>query len=134
MNNGAEGFIGSFSEVVEVEIRSGEQLHTFPNFSNELQKRAIVGILVMLGDGTTKSVVTGKTLATKAQLSNAFMSLKNENRTAFKMPVLLFTTEGKPIMYVPVNIKSINPLESQIIFPSNVNFNAVVQIVFITEK
>jgi hypothetical protein len=133
-NDKNEGFIGAFSEVVEVTITQGEQLHTFPNFSQELQRQTIRGLLVMFGDGTQKSVITGKVLATKSQLSSAFLSLKNENRQAFKMPVALFSCENKPLLYVPVDIKSINSLESQIIFPKNVDFEGVVQIILITGK
>ena len=127
-----EGFIGSFSEVVEVPLESGEQLHQFPNVSSELQSQKIIGLLVMFGTGTERSVITGKVLATKAQISQAFLSIVNENRTAFKMPISLFTTDNKPLLYVPVNIKSFNALQSSILFPTVINFDAVVQIVFIT--
>lgn len=126
------GFVGSFSEVVEVVINKDDQLQPFPNVSNELQNHKIIGLLVMLGDGAQQSVISSKVLATKAQMSTAFLSLVNENRTAFKMPISLFTVENKPLLYVPVNIKSFNALQSQIIFPKKVDFDAVVQIVFIT--
>jgi hypothetical protein len=129
-----EGFVGSFSEVIEVEIKKGEQLHQFPNVKTELQKTNIIGMLVMFGDGNEKSVISSKTLATKAQMSSAFLSLTNENRVAFKMPISLFNVENKPLLYVPVLIKSFNATESNITFPKIVDFDAVVQIIFITGK
>jgi hypothetical protein len=127
-------YVGDFSETIDVPITTGGDSFMLPQVTDELQKSDIIGVAFLVGDGTQRSIVANQLLLTAAQTSSAMFEITAQNRKKTNIPLRLFNMEGKPMVYLPINIKSINAKQSRIVFPVNTTFAGVIQLVFFTAQ
>ncbi len=128
--------LGRNSESVEVETLDNESRLPFPQVSNLLLDSTIIGIEVSTGTGTSKSPRKNKVLLTAAEISTGRIHLEDCNRQVIDLPLRLFITAGKPLMYVPIDpIRKLNASQCYLYFAEQfpANTNKVVEINFITE-
>jgi hypothetical protein len=127
-------YLGDFTEYVDVPVKAGTDNFLFPQVSEELKKADIIGLAVLVGDGTIRSLVSNQVLLTAAQMAGAILQIEAKNRKKTNIPLRLFILDGKPMIYLPINIQQFNPAQSKIIFPVNIAVTGIIQIVFFTAQ
>jgi len=127
-------FVGDYTETIDIEIRTNTDWFAFPTVSEELKKADIIGVALLCGDGVARSIVTNQLLLTPSQMSGCILQIDAKNRKKTNIPLRLFNMDGKPQIYLPISIQSINAQQSKIIFPSNSTVSGIVQLVFFSAQ
>lgn len=121
--------IGRKTEVIRAKIERGSQKAKFLTWG--ITSEAVcIGLALMLPTGANQKSLSGETLVEASNLSGAALRLSHQNKDNFDVALLLFNTEGKNLVFVPIEpITGLNTEGSYIMFPEIATFDGVIELV-----
>jgi hypothetical protein len=125
--------IGRATETVRAVVKVGSQTANFEKWNSKLDTAVVIGIVVLFPKTAGFKSITGDNLLTETEASSAVLKLSHQNKDNFEAPLRLFSTEGKNLVYIPIEpITGLNYSQSAVIFPENATVAGVVELVFVT--
>jgi hypothetical protein len=124
-----------FSATLTISITEGQQSFQFPENEISLTNKNVIGFYIRFqNSGGTAKASNGKDILSNALADKAFLILHGCDRDFIKkVPLRMFDTTGKPMLYVPMFSDGITLTSSYIFFGQNVpaGTDQVVEITFV---
>lgn len=123
--------IGLKTQITEAVLKG--QRANFAKWSTDLDTATVIGAVCYLPTAAGEKSVLGNDLLTKAQAAAGVLKISHSNSNVLEIPLRLLQTEGKNMIYVPLEpITGLDNNQTHILFSEVATVTGVVEIVFIT--